>query len=200
MIDKKNKSFAFFELWSSVYDWFPFGWWLRLIQRNVIRGMAERSILDVGCGTGSALKMLLALEYKNLTGVDFSPKMLTKARQKLGEEVKLIFADAAKLPFENERFDIVLSTEAFHHFPEPEKSLREIVRVLKKDGLLYLADIDFVLPPLNWLFEKIEPGCVHIYSKREIHKLLTKAGLQVIRQRRVGIFAVKNVARKPLKI
>ncbi|MBI4150212.1 class I SAM-dependent methyltransferase [Candidatus Woesearchaeota archaeon] len=194
MMNKQRQSKLFFDLLARFYDWFPLGWWLRRVQKKVIAVMNPKpnaAILDIGCGTGSALKMLLDQDHKGkLVGVDFSPKMLEKARQKLGKRVLLYHADVARLPFKTGSFDFVICTEAFHHFPDPEKAMKEMMRVMKKGGKLYLADVSFIFSFKRWLFQKIEPGCVHIYSKQEFKELFQNTGFQGINQHRLGLLIV----------
>lgn len=189
---KQNKTL--FNRWSAFYDCFPLGWWLHGIQRMVITRLQlspNDHVLDVGCGTGTALKMLLEHGHQGrLAGVDLSSKMLEKARRKLGKNAELRLADAAKLPFKEGAFDMVMTTEAFHHFPEPKKAIREMKRVLGNGGRLVIADINFYLRPFHWLFEKIEPGCVHVYTSDEIRDLFVHAGLKNIKQQRIGLLVI----------
>ncbi len=190
----RKQSESWFRILSFGYDIFPLGPWTRSLQRKVIFIMRPRpneAILDVGCGTGAALRMLLRRHHRGkLAGVDLSPQMLRKARRKLGLDADLRLADAASLPFRTENFDIVMSTAAFHHFPEPGKAVQEMARVLKRGGRLYIADLNFYLPLFNWLWERIEPGCVRVYPREEMRRLLAQAGLKGIEQERIGIFIV----------
>ena len=59
-----------------------------------------QSALDLGCGTGEMLKLILQKDtHKELCGIDLSEKMLVVARSKLPEQVKLILGDSESLPF-----------------------------------------------------------------------------------------------------
>ena len=93
-------------------------------------GPGER-LLDVGCGTGA---LLHALSQRHpdarLTGVDPVPEMLAVARRRLPREVELRTGWAERLPFERQRFDVVVSCNAFHYFREPVAALHEMGRVL----------------------------------------------------------------------
>ena len=109
----------------------------------IARGKGER-FLDVGCGTGTFLRMA-SERFPNarLTGVDASEDMLTQARKALqGLPVELIYADAAILPFPNESFAFVVSVLTFHHLPQSIKirAIQEIARVLKKGGKCLIVD------------------------------------------------------------
>src|SRR3989338_2104713 len=54
-------------------------------------------------------------------------------------------------------------------------------------------DLIFCLEPIHWVFQKIEPGCAKINSRREMRGLFEQAGLQSIQQQRSFLFAVKTV-------
>lgn len=69
-------------------------------------------------------------------------------------------------------------------------------RVLKKNGLLYIADVNFYSGFIHWLFKKLEPGHVKIYSAGEFRKLFEKAGLQVVLQKRIGLFVILTVGKQ----
>jgi SAM-dependent methyltransferase len=82
--------------------------WAGLLERLALQHRpAGRRLLDVGCGTGSALVPMLERGY-DAVGVDVSPRMLDIARDKVGESVRLIAADMRALPDVGE-FDLVWS-------------------------------------------------------------------------------------------
>ena len=169
---------------------------MRRAQRNSINMISNKnfSALDVSCGTGEGLLMLREKTSGRIAGVDISEEMLKIAKKKVGgKNIELKKAQVDKIPYANETFDVVISTEAFHHYPNPENAVKEMTRVLKKGGELIITDPDFLV--FNRLFEKIEPGCVHIYNKREMKNLFIQAGLNDIKQRRTAIafFITKGV-------
>ena len=77
------------------------------------------------------------LKSAYITCLDYSEDMLSQARERLGslENVKLSQGDVGKLPYENGTFDIVLSMNGFHAFPDKKAAFRETFRVLKKGGM-----------------------------------------------------------------
>jgi len=104
-------------------------------------------ILDVGCGTGTqAIAAWRRVQPGgSVIGVDVSDKMLAVARRKAGRArlgVAFHHADAAELPFEDCRFDVVTITTVLHMVPESRRRLclREAGRVLTPGGRLLLID------------------------------------------------------------
>lgn len=97
-------------------------------------------LLEIGFGSGAQLKMIhKALPKTRLYGIDISDKMLEMARKKLGEKAQLSLCDCVKTPFENSRFDAVISTDCCYYWRDAEKVLREIKRITKPSGRLVLA-------------------------------------------------------------
>jgi ubiquinone/menaquinone biosynthesis C-methylase UbiE len=111
------------------------------------------SVLDVGCGTGT-----LALAAKRrvgregaVHGIDPSPEMIARARSKArSRDLDVAFDEAVvqSLPFPDETFDAVLAVLTVHQLPHDDlqKALREIERVLKPGGRLFVADLDMRTP------------------------------------------------------
>ena len=115
-----------------------------LIQQANIR--AGQRILDIGCGTGT-LALQLKKEFADLEviGLDPDPKALRRAEIKAARAGVLVQFDqgfADELPYESNSFDRVLSSLMFHHLDKPtrEKTLTEVLRVLKPGGSLHLVD------------------------------------------------------------
>lgn len=106
----------------------------------------NQRVLDLGCGTGT-LVVLLKRKYPTaeIVGVDPDPKALQRAQKKVrraGVAVQLDEGFADELPYEAGTFDRVLSSFMLHHLEEHEreKTLREVLRVLKPAGTFHLLD------------------------------------------------------------
>lgn len=105
--------------------------------------LAKKSdkILDQGCGVGQYAFTIYSLGFKNVTGMDFSEKLLRIAKnnaKKLKYKVRFVKGDIRKMPFKKESFDIVFSAGIIEHVPETDKALSELSRVLKKRGYLFI--------------------------------------------------------------
>ena len=96
-------------------------------------------LLEVPVGTGVlTMPVWQSLPQAEITCLDYSPDMMTSAQEKakrLGiANVAFTQGDVGALPFADESFDIVLSLNGFHAFPDKEAAYRETYRVLKKGG------------------------------------------------------------------
>jgi ubiquinone/menaquinone biosynthesis C-methylase UbiE len=138
-------------------------------------------LLDVGCGTGALLERLSRSPGIQLTGVDPVPEMLAIARRRLPSEVELCAGWAEQLPFDRERFDVVVSCNAFHYFREPLAALSEIRRVLAPGGRLVLTDWcdDYLACRVCDLYLRLfNQAHVKVYRRQECLRLLREAGYQ----------------------
>lgn len=136
-----------------------------------------QSLLDVGCGTGIILSKIA--KKSRLCGIDLSAQMIERAKETLKDKAELKIGDAGALPFPAETFDTVCCTFSFHHYPNPEKVLFEMNRVVKNGGHLVLADpwMPFPMQPImNFFCRYSQSGDHHIYSKREMRQLLSNTG------------------------
>ncbi len=150
------------------------------------------SILDNGCGPGEFLSFISKKKDVALAGVDISPQMMRIAGEKLGEQADIRLGDSEELPWEDNSFDVVVCINAFHHYPNPQKALNEMHRVLKQEGLLILADPWLPSPAIqltNLLIRLIASriyGDVRLYSESEIRRLLEEYQFKFIEWERAG--------------
>jgi len=116
-------------------------WWY-VGRRRIIQSLVETicaalndphpRILDVGCGTGANLKMLA--EHGSAEGVDISPQAVDFCRERGLDSVKL--GAIEQLPYDNDAFDLVTALDVIEHLDDDVAGLREMRRVLRRDGRL----------------------------------------------------------------
>ena len=111
------------------------------------RGFRRGRILDVGCGSG-AMNLVLAQRFPDseIVGIDLSEPLLRLARENagaanLGARVVFERADVQALPYDDDCFHVVISTNMVHLVEEPIQMLDEIERVLVPDAFLFIADL-----------------------------------------------------------
>jgi ubiquinone/menaquinone biosynthesis C-methylase UbiE len=98
----------------------------------------NKLVLDVACGTGYGVGYMVDKGAGEVVGVDISMAAVDYAQERLGRNNKASFvcADAIRLPFVDNAFDIVVSFETIEHIRQCRKFLAECRRVLKENGLL----------------------------------------------------------------
>lgn len=101
---------------------------------------AGTKLLDVPCGGGLAFASLKKDHGVDYTAFDFSPVMLKRAQQKMQElgvsGIRFQQGDVGNLPYEDGSFDLCITFNGMHCFPDPALAMREMGRVLKKGGRL----------------------------------------------------------------
>jgi ubiquinone/menaquinone biosynthesis C-methylase UbiE len=112
--------------------------------RNLNDGV---KILDVGTGTA---QIPIAMCKRNIglkiTAIDLAESMLTLGNKniqtaRLEDSITLVQVDSKKMPYSDESFDQVISNSIIHHIPNPLECFKEMIRVTKKDGLLFIRDL-----------------------------------------------------------
>ena len=118
-------------------------WTLELM--NVQKG--DR-ILELGCGAGYAIKLLLEKDLtQEIVGLDISPTIIRSAKLRNKKAIKekrakLVQANLNKLPFGNENFNTVFSIQTIYFWTDIDRTLSEIFRVLKPEGVVILTFSD----------------------------------------------------------
>jgi SAM-dependent methyltransferase len=144
----------------------------KVIEKSKIKNQKSK-ILDVGCGTGANLEMLA--QFGESEGVDVSDDALEFCRAK---GLKVHKGLAEKLPFEDESFDVVTALDVVEHLDDDVAGLKEMHRVLKKDGRTLIF-----VPAFMWLWGVQDDISNHRirYTKKQIVERLQKAGFEIER-------------------
>lgn len=109
-----------------------------------INYIKNKKVLDIASGEGYGTNILA--EYaSSVIGVDISEDAVLHAKNKyIKENLSFHKGSALEIPFDSETFDVVVSFETLEHVSNQEKMLKEIKRVLKKDGILIISTPDKV--------------------------------------------------------
>ena len=103
---------------------------------------SNRLLLDVGCGPATFLKVLAEKDFKTF-GVDYSSAMIEVAKERCrGQKISFQVANACNLPFEENSFDIVICLGVFQTVENQMAALKEINRVLKKEGIFIMTTLN----------------------------------------------------------
>jgi ubiquinone/menaquinone biosynthesis C-methylase UbiE len=161
----------------------------------VIRQYPDGRLLDVGCGCGYRLLKTLRPFIKSGTGIDF------KVERYEDDKIKTIpMTVTDQLPFEAESFDIVTMLAVLEHFSDPLSMMREIQRILKKNGRLVLTvPGKLAKPVLHFLAYRI--GIVSVteirehkqyFDHAEMKKLISQTGMTIVCHRHFQ-FGMNNI-------
>jgi ubiquinone/menaquinone biosynthesis C-methylase UbiE len=109
--------------------------------RRTTLAQARGCVLELGIGTGLNLPHYASSSH--LFGIDPEPEMLGRARRRtarMGRAATWLQASAEALPFKDGSFDTVVGTLVFCTIPHPARAFREVIRVLRVDGRVYLLE------------------------------------------------------------
>ncbi|MCS7167714.1 MAG: methyltransferase domain-containing protein [Gemmatales bacterium] len=193
------QALAEFERWSRTYDRSLLQYLLFEPTHQVLLrylGPGDRKILDIGCGTGKFLVTIAErFPATQLVGLDLCPGMLQRASERCqpyGSRICLVRGDSTYLPFQDNQFDVVTCSHSFHHYPDQQRAIAEMYRILRPNGRLLLVDGDRD----GWwgwfIYDICVPwieGGVHHCSARQFRQLCQAAGFQQIQQTRFGYLA-----------
>ena len=103
----------------------------------------DSDVLEIACGSGIGLGYI-SENAKTVLGGDIDTDLLSYAKKtyEKNKKVSVLELDAQNLPFEDNSFDIVLIFESIYYFPQIEKALQEVYRVLKSGGKLIISTVN----------------------------------------------------------
>lgn len=140
-------------------------------------------VLDLSCGSGWATRLLAARVAQDqqpgqVVGVDISGEMISLARESSREfsNIEYIQAPAESIPLQANRFDKILSVEAFYYYPDQDRALEEMYRVLAPGGRLFVLINVYRENPSwkHWITHL--PVNAHLRSATEYVQLLQSHG------------------------
>lgn len=178
--------------------------WENLSKFTELKG---KTFLDFGCGEGGMAIYFARLGVR-VFAAEITPAQLERVRLRAQEKgVQLttwLINENGQIPeLQDEQFDVILCHDVIEHCPEPKLSLREMKRLLKRKGLIYLttpnrlglawifSDPHYLLPlvsllpqflndPLVRKFRKMKNDVVHLFTPLGLSRLFRKTGLKII--------------------
>lgn len=142
-------------------------------------------ILDVGCGTGKNMEQLQ--KYGNVWGLDNSKEAIKFCRKRGLKNLQL--ASAEKTKFKANSFDIITLLDVLEH-TDDNKTLKEMRRILKKNGILIIT-----VPAFSWLWSKWDKVLHHKrrYNKNDLLEILRDNSFKIIKATYLYSFLVLPV-------
>src|SRR5579864_9147830 len=151
------------------------GHWGNIVKAkmNIIEKFAGKKILDIGCSTGSHVFYLNKHNY-DAYGCDIS-----RDEQWEKDPKRFKTGNIYNLPYDNQSFDTAIALEIFEHLENPQRALKEISRVIKKNVIISVPNCEL---PLVFsesglaFYHHIDKTHINRFIKEDIEKLLTNQG------------------------
>ena len=165
-----------------------FHWWF-VVRRKLLKTILSsikvplNSVtLDIGCGTGSNLRVLSEVGL-NTVGLDRSTYALTLAQKSW--KFHLLAGDLNRLPIKTNSIGLIIAMDILEHLEDDEKGIREFYRSLTKGGIIILT-----VPAFQFLsgIQDIVTGHKRRYSETEIRSKLRNTGFEILRSSYFNFF------------
>lgn len=153
-------------------------------KREILGLNLKEKVLDAACGSGYILSCL----PKGSVGIEINPRHVERAK-KMAPQAKVLQGDIENLPFPDSSFSTVLATEIFEHIPYQKSAIKEMWKVLKKDGLFitavptehFLWKLRFLASPMS----KTEPFCFS-FSKERLFSMFSNHRYEVEKLKKIA--------------
>lgn len=156
-----------------------------MLKNEQIQG---KQVLDAGCGTGW-FSMAASKAGAVVTSMDLGEKLLSQVQKKC--DTKRVVGSVLDMPFKNDTFDFIISSEVIEHTPSPNTAICEMYRVLKPGGTLILST-----PNKFWYWSlkvaekfKLRPyqGLENWSGYRELRNATMNAGFEILEQKGIHL-------------
>lgn len=158
-------------------------WWFvarREILEALIRKFSptktQKNILEIGAGTGANLEMLSTLG--KVTAVEPNEVARKNISEKFSEKITLINGKIpGELNLQNQKFDVICLFDVLEHIEDDKAALREIKKILERDGRIILT-----VPAFQFMWSNHDKNLHHFrrYSKKDLCNLIKSCGLEVV--------------------
>lgn len=160
--------------------------------------LSEKYILDLGCGTASYTPYL-GESFENVIGLDISHGNIKIAKE-IDEKTEYVCGDGLNLPFKDCSLDAVFVGQVLHHFSDAKEPLKEINRILKKNGILFNIEPNDWNPMVSLKYrkrvfkkEKSSYERHHALGYIYMKKCLTSTGFLVMNKRGINFTPPRGV-------
>lgn len=148
----------------------------------------DKKVLELACGTGQ-ITFRMAQKSGAWEATDYSENMVAQARKRglagAGSgHVAFCVQDATNLAYKDETFDVVVIANALHIMPAPDLAMKEIDRVLKKDGILFAPTFVYEKGYSKcgmWMLERVGFKAYHKWTKDAFAEYVCGRGFEVIK-------------------
>ena len=195
-----NRMALIFDFVEAPVEKMRFASWRQRLRTSIV----GPKVLEVGVGTGKNLPYYP--QDADITAIDLSPRMLSRARrkaEKLVLDVRLLEMDAQNLAFTDHIFDTVFATFVFCSVPDPVKGLQELQRVCKSEGRLLLLEHmqpgNFILKIIFDLFNPMVVRMVGANINRKTVDNIRLAGWQIRVEENLSSDIVRWIEAQPLE-
>lgn len=135
---------------------------------SVLPFVKNKQVLDIASGSGYGTKILASLA-KSVIGVDVDKSAIEYSEKNFkAENARFILGDGAKIPLEDNQVDVVVSFETIEHIEDYKTFMKEVKRVLKKDGVLILST------PNDIEYTEENHFHIHEFNQNELESLVKK--------------------------
>ncbi len=180
-LEDKRRAKNFYKYFSKIYDYINPIFYSNEM-RKIVVDFAKISegdrVLEVGCGTGFTTEEIVRrINERNVYAVDLTPEQMRKAVFKF-KKANFLIGDAENLPFKDNVFDAAISAGSIEYWPNPQKGISEMARVVKPGGrVVILAP----RKPENRIVRRFAEGIMLFPSTQQCVLWMEKAGLKEIR-------------------
>jgi ubiquinone/menaquinone biosynthesis C-methylase UbiE len=178
-------------------------WSQRLLETPLLIGprgaLAGQRVLEIGCGRGVGVEILLGLGARHVVGLDLDPQMISLAQERLGslaDQTDVFVGDAQAIDAPDGSFDAVVGYGVIHHIPDWPAALKEVGRVLRSGGKYYFEEWLKGFTSSRAIRALFGQPQVAAFSGKEFRIGLGACGLRLSEWRQVGELGVVGCADK----
>ncbi len=155
---------------------------------------SPRKILDIGCAGGwMSSKLAEKFPQAQIWGIDIYDEAINHGR-KLYPKIDFRIADAHKMPFKKNSFDLIICTEVLEHLDNPRAVLLEMKRVLKKKGeaIIELDSGSFLFTLVWFIWRKFkgrvwQKAHLHSFNMKKLEKMILSCEFLILKKKRFNL-------------